>query len=97
MLLIVRDECGILIQSDAGDLQVQITDHFTRLLKLGFEPFDDLWIYTTPNDAVETAMYLIESGEWKSIALSGQDKVKDHTWDNRAQQVLNVLEASREP
>ena len=37
MLLTVRDEGGILIPSDAGDLQVQVTDHLASLLEQCFE------------------------------------------------------------
>jgi hypothetical protein len=37
MLLVVRDEDGILIQGDAGDLQVKVADDLAGLLELGFE------------------------------------------------------------
>lgn len=97
-----------LVKSIAGDLPQRtfenmaqgccvLTDYTPDLMKLKFEPFNDVWIYNGVEDAVDAAQWLISSGDWRKIAQSGAAQVKPHTWDARAQQLINVWEASREP
>lgn len=97
-----------LVKSLAGDLPMRtfenmaqgccvLTDFTPDLMKLRIEPYSDVWVYNGVEDAVDAAQWLINSGEWRNVAEKGIEKVKPHTWDSRAQQLISVWEASREP
>jgi spore maturation protein CgeB len=72
-----------------------LTDYTPDAIRLGFFPYNDFWLYQTPEDAVAAAQWLIESGKWLDIAVSGEARVKPHTWDARAHQLLQVMEMSQ--
>lgn len=95
-----------LCQSACGDVPTRVfenmaqgccvlADRQTDLPRIGFVAGVDYWPYDAPEDAVREAKFLLESGRWREIAANGQAKVKPHTWDARAQAVLDKLGESQ--
>jgi spore maturation protein CgeB len=62
-----------------------LTDHMDQMAKL-FEPGKEVVTYSSPEECVEKALYLLENrNESAAIARSGQERtLADHTFHNRA-------------
>ena len=59
--------------------------------KLGFVAGQHYIAFDGPEDAVQKARSLLDSGEWADIARCGQEFVRPHTWDNRALELLGIV------
>jgi hypothetical protein len=68
-----------------------LADRIEDAGKLGFVAGVDYWPYTTPAEAVREAFYLRDTGQWREIAANGKKKVVFHTWDVRAEQILDTV------
>jgi spore maturation protein CgeB len=95
-----------LVKSACGDLPIRffenmaqgccvLSDYLPDAIKLGFNPGEDFYLYNGPEEAATAARWLIDSGEWVRIAANGKKKVKSHTWDARALQLLRTMEMSQ--
>lgn len=93
-------------KSSGGDLSQRVfenmaqgccvlADYMPDLIRLGFVPYEDFWLFSGADEAASAARWLLESGEWARIAANGQRKAQPHTWDNRAKQLLQVMEMSQ--
>jgi hypothetical protein len=97
-IALVKSACGDLPQRFFENMAqgcCVLSDYLPDAIKLGFEPGKDFWLYNGANEAAYAAKWLIESGEWKRIAMNGREKVKEHTWDNRAKELLRTMEVSQ--
>jgi spore maturation protein CgeB len=97
-IALIKSACGDLAQRFFENMAqgcCVLTDYTPDMTKLGFRAYEDYWLYNGPDEAAQAAKWLVESGEWQRIAANGKEKVQDHTWDNRAKQLLRVMEMSQ--
>lgn len=95
-----------IVRSSGGDLAQRVfenmaqgccvlCDYLPDLMRLGFAPYQDFWLYSSTDEAAHAARWLIESGDWARIAQNGQIKAQPHTWDNRAKQLLEIMSGGK--
>lgn len=63
--------------------------------RLGFKAGVNFWPYATAAELVKESQWLLKNGHWQTVATSGQVAVQGHTWDARAQTLLNTLGMNR--
>lgn len=93
-IAVVRSVCGDLAQRFFENMAqgcCVLADRTIDAEKLGFVAGVDYWPYDTPEEAAREAKHLLESGKWQEIAENGKRKVRGHTWDARAIQLLGTM------
>lgn len=68
-----------------------LADKLDDAPKLGFVAGADYWPYKDTADAVQQARFILDTEIWPALAASGKKKVQPHTWDARAEQVMNTV------
>ena len=90
----VKSVCGDLTQRFLEGMAqgcCVLADSVADAYKLGFIPGVDYLCYDSIPDAIAKAKRALESGAWKDIAARGKEKVRPHTWDARAAEMLRVV------
>ena len=96
-----RSKIGF-VKSNCGDVTNRVFENMAQgccvladeardFSRLGLIPYRDYWPYRDAQDAVKQARHLIESGLWQTIARQGKIAGEPHTWDARAQMVLETV------
>ncbi len=90
----VKSVCGDLTQRFLENMAqgcCVLADETIDAGKLNFMPGIDYMPYRSTLDAVGKVKSLLATGDYKHIAAAGKEKAKPHTWDARAQFVIDTI------
>ena len=91
-----------LVKSAAGDVAMRVFENMAQgccvlmdrcpdMERLGFVEGEHYAAYTDAEDCVRQARRLLHTGLWQAMARRGQAAVRPHTWDARAEQLLDTV------